>query len=396
MSGSGADPKKNRIAKLKIIVDSPLKVSDFTYDIEYRTYRYVKRSGEVVPSKLMKIHDAKFPTQNGNIAFSYPYNLLTYYDYIKILDDQPISRSGRVKFVVYQNNNGHKIKIKELPIDWYYQSENNPVTLKIHVTGSPNGEPDNTHKTGNLGNNLKASFTAFVGGAADKYQFLKRPLGFDPPDGMGAGPTEIMKDCLKNFQKNIPNSVKNASFEYYGYEEAYGKYSIGKKYNNKALLNLINDIIKVLNVEPKTQINLVGHSLGGWNVAGLAEELSKNKICKVNCLITIDPVGTRISKTLVVPTPIGTIDKAAVYILEPDPVSNLWVNIYSNPKDNERDDYIAESGGRWHDDDTAKANYNHTSTAHHGEAEKMFTEKGFSNNKLSASDILLSEISKIK
>ena len=77
MSGNGADSKKNRIAKLKIIVDSPLKVSDFTYDIEYRTYRYVKRSGEVVPSKLMKIHDAKFPTQNGNIAFSYPYNLLT-------------------------------------------------------------------------------------------------------------------------------------------------------------------------------------------------------------------------------------------------------------------------------------------------------------------------------
>ena len=75
---------------------------------------------------------------------SHPYNLLTYYDYIKILDDQPISRSGRVKFVVYQNNNGHKIKIKELPIDWYYESENNPVTLKIHVTGSPNGEPDNT------------------------------------------------------------------------------------------------------------------------------------------------------------------------------------------------------------------------------------------------------------
>ncbi|WP_265732805.1 hypothetical protein [Acinetobacter pittii] len=41
---------------------------------------------------------------------------------------------------------------------------------------------------------------------------------------------------------------------------------------------------------------MVGHSLGGWNAAGLAEILHKNNICKVNVLITIDPVGEILSK----------------------------------------------------------------------------------------------------
>lgn len=236
---------------------------------------------------------------------------------------------------------------------------------------------------------FKASFTAFVGGAADKYQFLNRPLGIEPPDDIGAGPTYIMSECLRKFKKNISNNnLNHAEFQYYGYEEAYSSKSVGKKYRNTNLKNLFADIKDRLEKEPKTQINLVGHSLGGWNVAGLSEELYKNKVSKIHTLITLDPVGIRLSKTG------GYYDRAQIYFLEPDPVSDIWVNIYSQPKDNERDDYIAILGGRWNDDDTSKANFKFISSFHHGQAEDMFNERRI-NNKYSAADILLKELMKV-
>ncbi|HEO1834131.1 TPA: hypothetical protein VAM18_001359 [Acinetobacter baumannii] len=52
-------------------------------------------------------------------------------------------------------------------------------------------------------------------------------------------------------------------------------------------------------------------------------------------------------------------------------------------------------GGRWNDDDTAKANFNSVSTYHHGEASEMFFEKKFLENKMSASDLLVSELKKV-
>ncbi|MCG9482635.1 hypothetical protein MCL30_12680 [Acinetobacter pittii] len=235
----------------------------------------------------------------------------------------------------------------------------------------------------------KQSFTAFVGGAADKYQFLGRPLDIDFPDDIGAGPTGIMKSCMRKFKEASSSQITKAKFEYYGYEEAYSTDSVVKRYRGKLLLNLLTDIKNILKEEPNTQINLVGHSLGGWNVAGLSEELFKAKICTVHTLITIDPVGIRLSKSGV-----GN-DRARIYYLEPDPVAKKWINIFSQPLKNYRDDYIAILGGRWNDDDTAKANFNSVSTYHHGEASEMFFEKKFLENKMSASDLLVSELKKV-
>ena len=365
MSGNGADSKKNRIAKLKIIVDSPLKVSDFTYDIEYRTYRYVKRSGEVVPSKLMKIHDAKFPTQNGNLAFSYPYNLLTYYDYIKILDDQPISRSGRVKFVVYQNNNGHKIKIKELPIDWYYQSENNPFTLKIHVTGSPNGEPDNTHTTAHLGKETKA-ILFFVGGAGDKYKFG----GLGPNYNIIYARNVYLQRKSKEFEDNkkirILDKGNNDNDPYYlSYREIY------KDIDIKKVIATIPD--------KSTLVYIIGHSLGGWNGANLTTAIS-NAGYKVKMFISLDPVGT---------DP-GLARISDIFLNEPKVTAEIWINIRCEPGITHYSfsDMVATAGGQWIP--KQKPTYDVISKANHLDAEVILESKV--NGNLTALDLLIESL----
>nr|WP_320077516.1 LysM peptidoglycan-binding domain-containing protein [Acinetobacter sp. Marseille-Q1620] len=232
------------------------------------------------------------------------------------------------------------------------------------------------------------SFTAFVGGAADKYQFLNRPFGIDPPDDIGLGPTEIMKNCMEKFKKKIGTKVNNASFGYYGYEEAYSNKSKRTKVNDKFLLNLLTDIKKIVEKEPATQINLVGHSLGGWNVAGLSEELHKQKICRVQTLITLDPVGILLSKGFS-----RYLGRAQIYFSEPDPIAQLWVHIHSKPDESYRDDYVAKLGGRWNNNETKKANYRETTKYHHGEAYEMFTKVKFDNN--SAEDLLINELRKV-
>lgn len=153
---------------------------------------------------------------------------------------------------------------------------------------------------------------------------------------------------------------------------------MGVKYK-VPLLNLLTDIKKILTQNPKTQINLVGHSLGGWNAAGLAQELYDKGICRVNCLITIDPVGENLSKTY----------GAKIYFREPQPNVKKWITITSMTY-NKFEDWIAIVGNRW--DNIAKANLSAKSNYHHGQAHAMFTQKLFERGSKSASDILVEEL----
>lgn len=398
MTSKNQRPSDDRITQLRILINKKFKISDFSYKVEIKRFGYTVGSQitkERVYNFQGKFHADPRHDKNDKLAMiTDKYNLLTYYTYMNVIDNSP-SRSGRITYQIYH----HNILIQTLKADWYYAKENKISAWEMSLTFGRNGQDSRTNKEQTIDiDTPRASFTAFVGGAMDKYKFSKERFERYIPKKYEYlnNPTNIMLDCLTDFKKILPSDVVNASFEYYGYEEAYGNYSIGKKYGDHPLLNLMSDIKEILKKEPKTQINLVGHSLGGWNVAGLAEELSKNKICKVNCLITIDPVGTRLSKILLAPTPMGFVGKADIYIFEPDPISNIWINVYSKPTTNDDSDIIADFGGRWYDDDTAKATYQVTSSAHHYQAQTMLiSSKYFKNNTHSASDILINELKKV-
>lgn len=392
----GRDKRNDRMTQLLLRIEKPLHISAFSYTVDYTTFSYFIGSqyypAQKVVHKKKKFHTAtKYNEGNFLACITDEYNLFTSYAYKKLKDSQQDFRGGLVTYTIYQYN--HKTKkndfLVKLTANWFFDYKNKFSTHNIILTSSPNGEPDNTHQKGNYGNAPKASFTAFVGGAGDKYEFFLPPLNTLMP------PTHIMGKCRDTFASSIRN-IPHSQTKYYGYEEAYKDYSIGKKDNNQPLDNLLSDIKNILQNEPKTQINLVGHSLGGWNVAGLAEELYDKKICTVNCLITLDPVGTWASKAFV-PTDTDSPDakiRTAIYVFEPNPVSNIWVNIYADPESNDISDVVANGGRRWHNDTMKKAKYDYTTQAHHGEADEMFTTKYFEDNTLSASDILLREIKK--
>ncbi|UZA37681.1 hypothetical protein [Moraxella bovis] len=402
---SNPAPEKNIYAQLRIMIKHPLTADSFRCTViatKFAHFKGVTRED----SQPIKMEQVKFKRnsrhdKNGYLAIEMdPVVLFEAKTGIDKVVCNPNNRSNNVGFETYQKGTkGDFKKVRDIYGNWFYEG-GTPTVLTWGVTQGVNGQSANTHKTQNINTNApKASFTAFVGGAMDKYKFSKERFERYIPKKYEYlnNPTNIMLDCLTDFKKILPRDVVNASFEYYGYEEAYGNYSIAKKYGDHLLLNLMSDIKEILKKEPKTQINLVGHSFRGWNVAGLAEELSKNKICKVNCLITIDPVGTRLSKILLTPTPMGFVGKADIYIFEPDPISNIWINVYSKPTTNDDSDIIADLGGRWYDDDTAKATYQVTSSAHHYQAQTMLiSSKYFKNNTHSASDILINELKKVR
>ncbi len=255
-----------------------------------------------------------------------------------------------------------------------------------HTLGIQNPNIEN-QKNVMLSREYTATFTAFIGGAADKYQFLARPLWWNPPDGIGAGPTYLMSDTtdygvMRKFLKRINTKNNIHTLKYYGYEEAYSDHTIGMSYRDK-LQNLMTDVKNALKKNPKTQINFVGHSLGGWNAAGLAAELFEEGICKVNCLITIDPVGEMLSKYT----------SAKIYFLEPKPDVKKWINITSVSYKH-RSDWIATAGNRWDEipGTTLSAETEHI----HGDPQAMFTQKLFKGNTKSASDILLEELKSVE
>lgn len=402
---SNPAPKKNIYGQLRIMIKPPLKEDSFRCTMVATKFAYfrgaTRHSSQPIIMREVKFKRNPKHDSNGYLAIEIdPVILFEVKTGIDKVQYNPNNRSNNIGFEIYQKDTkGNFKKVRDVYGNWFYEGES-PTVLTWGVTQGVNGQSPQTTKVQSININApRASFTAFVGGAMDKYKFSKKRFERYIPKRYEYlnKPTNIMLECLTNFKNILPSNVMNASFEYYGYEEAYSDYSIGKKYDNHSLLNLMSDIKEILKKEPKTQINLVGHSLGGWNVAGLAEELSKDKICKVNCLITIDPVGTRLSKILAAPTPLGPVGKADIYILEPDPISNIWINIYSKPTTNDDSDIIADLGGRWHDNDTAKANHQATSSAHHYQAEKMLiTDKYFKNNTLSASDILINELKKVR
>lgn len=226
------------------------------------------------------------------------------------------------------------------------------------------------------------SYTAFIGGASDKYSFAPNDLPINI-GGRGLGPNRFVGEYYDKFVLQHKSKLKNATLQYYGYEEAYN--AMNKKGNK---LNAFEDIKKFLEKHPNTQVNLIGHSLGGWNAAGLAQELANKKICKVNFLITIDPVGEILSFGRL--TPYG----ARIYFKEPSPSFNYWFSITCDPKNYDSNDAVADSGGQWRDVPKSKATLFYITKYSHADFDEMMKEKVLMNT--SVEEGLLRELEKVK
>lgn len=196
----------------------------------------------------------------------------------------------------------------------------------------------------------KKTVAFFIGGAADKEAYY------------GQGPTNIILDEVKtHFDRRVP--PQDYSSHHLGYNEAYK--------------NKINTIVKskIPNKEG-TSINIIGHSLGGWNGAHLSQILTDQGY-NIDLLVTLDPVGLGSTVTYI----------SNIYWGSPKPKSEYWVNLYTDPESWTQDDYVAWFGEQWQPNKDKVSIYEEVNI-HHGEAGKMFRYK-LKETKITPSDFLV-------
>ncbi len=183
---------------------------------------------------------------------------------------------------------------------------------------------------------FKKSINLFVGGAGDKESYL------------GSGPTKIVENQIRlKYLNTVSSEIKTDYIDaYLSYKEAF-----------KSKIDTV--IIPLLKSKDICSINIIGHSLGGWNGAHLSSKLSQ-KGYKVKLLATIDPVGTKVGVTLI----------SDIYWDTPIPVKEYWINIKSDSTKFTIDNLIADSGGQW--DPKKSADRNKSVLFTHAEAGKMF------------------------
>ncbi len=199
----------------------------------------------------------------------------------------------------------------------------------------------------------KQVVTFFIGGAGDKEPFYND------------WKTEIMKGVEDAFKDKI--RYEQYSSYYLGYNEVKGNKDI-EKY-----------VLDVIPNKDGVKINIVGHSLGGWNGAHLSDILT-TKGYIVDTLITLDPVGEGGGVTLI----------SDIHLLFPNPKADYWINIYTDPKNYKQDDFIADLGGQWFPR-KQKPHITHITNCSHGEAKKMFNEI-IAKKTIAPSSLLLTSI----
>lgn len=198
---------------------------------------------------------------------------------------------------------------------------------------------------------FKKSINLFIGGAGDKEPFF------------GSSITNIVEDQIrKKYHNSVPERIRQDYYDaYLSYKDAF-----------KTKINTV--IVPILKSKDICSINIVGHSLGGWNGAHLSSILSQ-KGYKVKLLATIDPVGTKVGVTVL----------SDIYWNTPIPVKEYWINIKSDSSKFTKDNLIADLGGQWEPKRDVERNTEVLFT--HAEAGKMFFESD-AKIKLSPSDFL--------
>jgi hypothetical protein len=249
---------------------------------------------------------------------------------------------------VYDNNpinsfsyllSGGSIENRKLKVDIQVSQGINSFKIYAYTGDFPTKDSPYTEAQ------YKKSITFFIGGAGDKHKFA------------GEGPTNIiLEEALQPFAQKVgmtnlfnPSDIQLAEKNVYlGYNEIFKTDAI----NKNILPHLRSEGISV---------NIVGHSLGGWNGAHLSKILS-DKGYNVDLLITLDPVGTGYAIRLF----------SDIYDDYPTPRYKYWINIQTDPDLYKKDDYISWLGGQWKPDKRSPTDYI-VVPYHHSEVLKMFT-----------------------
>jgi len=205
----------------------------------------------------------------------------------------------------------------------------------------------------------KKTTSIFIGGAADKNKYA-----------VFLGPTNIIELDVKNGFDEMFDSFDSIDYTsiYLGFEEVYEIKRITK--------NVLNEIPD----KSVVSVNIIGHSLGGWNGAHLSNILSSLGY-SVNTLITLDPVGQGIGVTMV----------SNIYWEYPEPISLFWINTRCKPDKPDGTDRIAEDGKRWIIESGPSVNF--INPHHHAEAGAMFFDD-IVKYKMSIATILYSNTEK--
>ena len=206
-------------------------------------------------------------------------------------------------------------------------------------------------------------YTIFIGGAGDHESFW---YIFPNHKVVQYYATNYFHSKLANhFQSKLKVNESRAqqlatfSVKYYGYNQ------IDRAYDNA---------IRFLKLFPTANVNIVGHSLGGWQAAHLAQRLNEFKCNSVANLITLDPVSTIYSWN-----PAGSIKFKGPKTTGPN-----WINIRAESSSFYPgwNNIVANSGGQWNPSSSGlNPTYNYQIEADHIAIRKMMNHKIILNGK---------------
>lgn len=333
-----AEPKFNRVTQLVLYIPPSIDPAELSYEVAFTKFSYTTQGGKTEPEKTEKFTSDKFLAISklnklGYKAYrTYEYNLLTYFQNMQVHNDNHKNRGGRVTYKIFQTKNGKKSLIKTLTANWFFQYEEKWSEYQLYgfdgVASTPKQNPKIT----------KNAVVFFIGGAGDKEAYYIE------------GPNRFVRDLLRLFNEEKDKQLKSISNNiicdenktYLDYEEARGYWDI-KRIKEK--IPSKNDLVYI-----------IGHSLGGWNGAHLAEILKEDGY-HIEMLITLDPVGT----TNLVQA------FSDIYRTPPKVTVKNWINFYCEPDPQNRDDSddIADKGGQWR---PKNAKYDITTKINHWDA----------------------------
>ena len=147
---------------------------------------------------------------------------------------------------------------------------------------------------------------------------------------------------------------------------------MGKAFDNTKLF---------LSANPTAMANIVGHSLGGWQAAHLAQQINTIRCGAMDNLITLDPVGTRARNFGV------SINKEFPTLTAKD--YSKWVNVRAEREGifTGGDNWIANLGGQW-DPSAQNPTFNYELDASHADANGLLTSQ-IAGQTLSPWDLLV-------
>ncbi|WP_392559036.1 hypothetical protein [Orbus mooreae] len=206
-----------------------------------------------------------------------------------------------------------------------------------------------------------AVYILFIGGAADKepfiWQNIKLPFSEQlTHHSVGALAKFFSQELSNKLSISIlsekSEQIPSYKIDYLGYHEVFFEELQSSVPEQAIVTEPSSERYQKIkqHIGKETKVYIVGHSLGGWNGAHLSYILSQLDV-DVECLITLDPVGTG-NHEVALMNPL--IKKAQIYTNPPLPVAKYWFNIQAHHIDLKKkkgswfiEDWVAWAGGQW-------------------------------------------------